>query len=460
MSSGYTGYLVVRLAPDVSLSTEAAADMHDLSALSRLAGFEPLAAALEQSGRPDTARLITTLTPADSLALEARARERGSIPRGSITSYWRVDARHVPDADELARRLRELPQVELVYRETSGSDPSVVAANDPLAVTQRYLDPPPHGINARWMWEQPHGTGTSVRFVDLEQGWLFNHEDLPVLTALFNVPREVNPSSVNHGTGVLGIVAAVDNDRGIVGIAPALRSISVASHFRPWTSSSGHVADAIQAVLPHLDAGDVLLIEWQTDDQMPAEADPAVWRLIRTASESGIIVVEAGGNGDLDLDNFAEFNPRDADSDSGAMIVGACHAALNRNGGHDRWLDSRVPPPIRRASNHGARIDCHAAGEHVVTLGATPAGPTSPPPVPKIDDYRADFGGTSAAAAIVAGAAALLQGMCKGVKNAPISPAVLRGLFRTLGTPQGMGRPGNIGVMPDLRKAAESLGLV
>ena len=280
------------------------------------------------------------------------------------------------------------------------------------------------------------------------------------MPALPGVGRDVNPASVNHGTAVMGIAVGVDNEVGIVGVAPTPAWVGVASHFRASDGTNGHVADAIAAVLASgaLAEGDVLLIEFQDGLNRPIETDPFVWIAIELATALGTIVIEAGGNGRVDLDTVPELNRLNpAFRESRAVIVGAGMSNLDATGAaHDRWVHPFIPGA---GSNFGSRVDCYAFGDNVVTAGpgATPAG-TLGGAQPK-NQYRSDFGGTSAAAAIVAGAAVVLQGMHKDVRGVPLGPREMRDALRTNGTPQGLAVPGHIGVMPDLKKAAMALGI-
>jgi Subtilase family len=132
---------------------------------------------------------------------------------------------------------------------------------------------------------------------------------------------------------------------------------------------------------------------------VPVEIEPAIAAIIRAMFASGMTVVEAAGNGRLDLDSFVDGNGRSVTraSDTGAIMVGAC---LDPGG----VFPCGFRPRQRAAfSNYGGRVDCYASGLGVMTTRTTGAGgPTAA--------YRG-FGGTSAAAAIAAGAAAALQGM-------------------------------------------------
>jgi subtilisin family serine protease len=327
--------------------------------------------------------------------------------------------------------------------------------------SQQYLDPAPMGVDARYAWGRADACGSSVGFVDLEAGWLFEHEDLPPITVLPGVCRDVDRDVVHHGTSVLGIVAGRHNNgHGIAGIARQPRRVAVASHFRRNLGTDTHVTDTIASLLPHMDAGDVLLLEWQDFHGRPPDIMPHIRDAVRAMSRLGVIVIECAGNGDgrepggrfgYDLDTFPVLNRTSpVFEDSGAVLVGACHSMLDDSGtGHDRWTH-----PIGAGSNFGSRVDCHAWGEHVVT-----AGPRRQGGVTRKNSYKGDFGGTSAAGAIVAGVAVVVQGMHIAQKHRPLSPLEMREALSTQGTPQGAGVPGHIGVMPDLKRAAAALGL-
>jgi hypothetical protein len=436
----------------------------DLRQLAREAGAVDVSRVLDDYPDCATERVVRSVRPERILELERSAIERGAFRSRSLASYWRIDARKIDARQELADRLSLTDSVERAYLEMRGSDPQVNAADDVFAALQLHLDAAPVGIDARWAWTQPNGSGTAVGFVDLEQGWILNHEDLPATVALPGVGQDVNPTSERHGTAVLGIVIGMDNTRGIIGVAPTPAWASVASHYRALDGTSEHVADAIMAILDSgaLKPGDVLLIEYQDPANFPAENNPIVWTAIDCATALDTVVIEAAGNGNTSLDTVPALNrdQRGTFKDSRAVIVGASHSTLDASGtGHDRWVlvsESQGP-----GSNFGSRVDCYAFGENVVTAGPTPnSGGTLGSGTLPTTQYRNDFGGTSAAAAIVAGAAVVLQGLYRSVMGTFLSPTQMRDALSSQGTPQGKGRLGHIGVMPDLKKAAHALSLV
>jgi hypothetical protein len=464
--------IVVRLKalPDPA----ADADVRDLRDFTKRRRFDDLRGVLDAAKVEAVGRLVTSLTVDDVLGFEDRAAKRQPAvplkgPQRSLTQYWRFAApTDEHDLEALVKKLNALDIVDTAYGDASGDrstpSPPILAGAppDPLVRSQYYLDPAPVGVDARFAWSRPDGGGASVGFVDLESGWLFSHEDLPPIATLDGVCRDIKHDMVHHGTSVLAIVAGRHgNGLGIAGIASHPRRVAVASHFRKALETDSHVTDTIASLLPHLEAGDVLLLEWQDFHGRPADVVPHIRDAIRVVSRLGAIVIECAGNGDAgkagfngyDLDKFDDLN-REANGfeDSGAIMVGACHAALDPTGqAHDRWIH---PSGVGMASNFGSRIDCHAWGEHVVTAGARrTAGPTHK------DSYKGDFGGTSAAGAIIAGVAVVLQGMHIAQKKRPLSPIEMREVLAANGTPQGTAVKGHIGVMPDLKKAAAALGL-
>ncbi|NEP19234.1 MAG: S8 family serine peptidase [Leptolyngbya sp. SIO4C1] len=263
-----------------------------------------------------------------------------------------------------------------------------------------------------------------------------------------------NPDAlaVDHGTSVLSIVAGVNNQLGGIGIAPNVETIRLASHYSASQQSSGHVADAITAIRDAgvLNPGDVLLLEVQRDT-CPVETDPADFDAIRLASSADITVVEAAGNGGYNLDtgmsavapptpenpNLCRLNPLDPDfEDSGAIMVAAAFA----DPPHPRYVDCGKGCD----SNYGHRINCYAWGELILAAAQTGAAGLGP--------YDDNFGGTSGAAAIIAGVALVVQGLHRAAHGgASLSNVLMRSRLSdpALGT---ISSSSGMGVMPDLRQ--------
>jgi len=65
--------------------------------------------------------------------------------------------------------------------------PLLVPETTRTSALEHFLDAAPHrAIDARWFWTQPDGDGAGMHFIDLEDGWLLGHEDLPAPKLIFN----------------------------------------------------------------------------------------------------------------------------------------------------------------------------------------------------------------------------------------------------------------------------------
>jgi hypothetical protein len=315
-----------------------------------------------------------------SLVKRATENDRTFCPP-DLLSYFIVDCPVGVRPEVLVKEFMSWQSVQTSYFDPPGSDPLVNPDDDPRYTSQGYLDPAPDGIDAEFAWPRAGGIGftggdgAGIRFIDMEQGWTLNHEDLNAHSASLLHGTLAN-SSRYHGTAVLGEVCAVDNTIGCVGIAPKITSVNVVSYYgssRP---------DAILAAITNLSFGDILLLEAQLDPYgtnvtwYPIEILDAEFDAIRLATALGIVVVEAGGNGNYstnvgnDLDSYTDaaghhiLNRGSAEfRDSGAIIVGA---------------GSSASPHIRMYySNYGSRVDCYAWGENVNSCYSNNVGSTT-----------------------------------------------------------------------------------
>lgn len=378
-------------------------------------------------------RLFNAVKPATlaTMVEEARNRDRTYKPPNFFT-YFVIDC-PAADPEGLARDLRQWPSVENAYFDPPGDDPAVNAGDDPRWPNQGYLDPAPDGIDAEFAWTFPGGDGAGQQFVDLEQGWTLNHEDLNAHGATLVFGTLVNTSRP-HGTAVLGEVCGVDNTLGGVGIAANLASVNVVSH----SGIVNTIPNAIVAALATLPFGGVLLLEVQINF-LPAESVQGNFDAIRLATALGIVVVEAAGNGGNDLDAFLDGGQQvlnrasGAFRDSGAIMVGAA--------------SSSTPHTRLSFSNFGSRIDCFAWGENVNTSSSTTTMPFS------LNGYTTTFNGTSSASPIITGAALLVQGLAEANLGYRFSPRQVRTLLGDSATGTASNNPtvDRIGVMPNLR---------
>jgi hypothetical protein len=392
-------------------------------------------------GRLTLTRLITAVPPGrlQEIVEQAAEHDKSYRPHNFFT-WFTIDTPDGLRSEDFARILMGWEIVETAYSDAPPIDPfPVTPGDDPRSANQGYLDPAPDGVDAEYAWTVAGGDGAGQRFIDLEQGWTLDHEDLVGLgpTLLFGTLVD---SSRSHGTAVFGEVFAVDNTLGCVGIAPGLASADATSH----SGSFSNVSSAIVAAIDTIDFGHVLLLEMQTVPATgvvfgaPIEILDDIFEAVRLATALGIVVVEAAGNGSNDLDavnNLAGkqvLNPASADfRDSGAIIVGAA--------------SSTVPHTRMNFSSYGSRVDCYAWGENVDTTSSNSTGSTTL--------YTSTFGGTSSASPIIAGAALAVQGILEASGGYRLSPVQMRDVLSATATGTASATPATdlIGVMPDLR---------
>ncbi len=366
----------------------------------------------------------------------------------------------LPTSDPLVTRivlqnLSILESVEAVYAQPRSSEadlPPTTTIN--LVANQRYRDPAPVGIGAEHAWSFPGGRGDGSRVIDIEASWHLEHEDLPGRDFYRNGTWT---GAEEHGTAVLGVLVASENSFGITGLVPHAdygAGAKVTAHASGDFGLAFGVPAAILNAIGALRRGDVILVEQHAPgpdsgrscpcnceqfEFVPQEYYQADFDAIRAATARGIIVVEAAANGSMNLDSpiyDGRFNR--SVRDSGAIMVGA-----SAGGG------SLMPACF---SSFGSRVDVHGWGGGVATLGY---GRFKANGEDERQWYTDDFGGTSSASPIVAGAVCSIQGIRRARGLPLLGPVDMRRLLRLTGTPQANASI-QIGPLPNLQRALDS----
>lgn len=359
---------------------------------------------------------------------------------------------------DTARTIRALASLGVVEHVHAVDLPVAPPATPKFISSQGYLNPAVSGLDAKYAWSQYANHGEGIRFADLEYTFNADHAEFPVITVVGATPQDPGFGD-SHGTAVLGIVASQDNGWGVTGIC------SNASFYFAGTFTDGiwNIAGAITNCAAIFDAGDVLIIEQQVagplydgtsqNGLVPVEWDIATYNAIVNAVGSGIIVVEAAGNGAQDLDAAIYSQGNDGhwpflpEHDSGAIIVGAGAVPGGSTADRSRlWF-----------SNWGSRINVQGWGEKVTTTGYgdlySVEGPNK--------YFTSAFNGTSSATPTVAGICTLLQSVAKSRPGGPLAPELLRSTLMATGSPQTSGAnplSQHIGPRPNLKAAAIDLG--
>lgn len=287
------------------------------------------------------------------------------------------------------------------------------------------------------------GAGVSIH--EVEYGWRNTHEDL-VDVDLHPEPAQTVAAAAfemglapEHGTATVGMLVAPHNDYGIDGMVPDAALYT----YPEWTEEGGlRRTEAIAAAVAQAAPGDIVMLQMQaqhppTGQFGPAELEPDVWMLTRMATDAGVVVIAAGGNGALDLDGV-DAQDYAALGDSGAILVGAGSP------------EDRVALPF---SSHGNRVDLQGWGASVLSLGYGDFERLGD------DDnqaYTDTFEGTSSALPMVVSAAALLIEAFVAVEGSPPDPLDVRRLLVATGRAQGDGV--HVGPLPNVSEAIAWVG--
>ncbi|HGJ5856906.1 S8 family serine peptidase [Arsenophonus nasoniae] len=294
------------------------------------------------------------------------------------------------------------------------------------------------GIDIEYAWSLGI-TGQGIRCADIEGGFDFNHVNLQ-RKSFINLSPEY-PFKNEHGTAVAGIMYAKDMGLGIKGL------VHGADIFYGVSEAPAGRVNGIAKALKYLRPGDIFIYELQSmgprNKYVPADYQKAVWDITKAATDAGIIVIMAAGNGAEDLDHklYNEYRNRNDDGDNGAIRVGA---------GDKKYL---IPTDF---TTYGSMIHVQGWGLNVVTTGYNDLYDSG-----EHNNYTHTFSGTSSATPIVASAVVAIQSWYKQHIGDVIKPKDMRALLIETGTPQGFHQTSNrwlnIGPLPNVRRAINTL---
>jgi len=426
--------------------------------------------ALRRAGNPesvqameDLKRLTPSMRPLVAVSPMSRSVEDiEALERHNLLRYYQIPAEALQgvDAEALVAQLLSNPLVDSAQIEPvpmsmkEGADSGAEPANSIAGISdftecaptngrncQSYMGPAaPYaawklgGINAFEAQRLTGHYGNNVRLFSNEiEHWDYDHIDLP---KPFMVHNGANAVTGSHDTMSAGIMFGQNNGFGITGMVP--------------NAQAGYTKYSVAGMvdLRHvLRAGDVLQIgvhyKWgngcgpNVTCYLPVEHVDAVFDAISyLVQEKGVHVILAAANGNANLDDpwFKGRYDRRV-RDSGSIYVGAANPASGARAGF---------------SEYGSRVDVFSWGGQVATTTWADG---------KHDLYTMNYSGTSSANPIIAGGVAWLQSLARerGLGNIP--PQTMRQILVDSGNPLPVVDPvRNIGVQPDLVRAAELLG--
>jgi subtilisin family serine protease len=216
-------------------------------------------------------------------------------------------------------------------------------------------------------WKKTRGEGVKIGVLDT--GCDLDHPDLK--SNLLPGINFVNPSSDpwddnSHGTHVSGIIAAENNDIGMVGVAPAAKIVPIKVLDR---QGNGSLSDVAQGIRWAVDVGGVDLICMSLGSASPVQE---VRNSIKYAQSKGVVCFVAAGNAGLTKSIFYPANYPET------IAIGSIDENLGRSS----------------FSNTGENLDFMAPGNKIFST------------VP--DNWYAVLSGTSMAAPFAVGVGALL----------------------------------------------------
>lgn len=239
---------------------------------------------------------------------------------------------------------------------------AVVPNNDPFYSTVQWA---PQSVEAPSAWAAGW-TGLGVRVAVIDGGIFARHLDLagaidvaasrsfvaPVVGGTNNACRvrfDCDVGGFWHGTHVAGIIAARDNTRGIVGIAPESTIVGV----KALHNGSGSFGSVISAILYAAGEGRANVINmslgalFAKNEPGASELRNALSKAVKEASKTALVVV-AAGNDALSLDGSnltvvpAESGPAMAVSATGPFGFGYNASNFTRFSSYSNWGNSLV----------------------------------------------------------------------------------------------------------------------
>lgn len=247
-------------------------------------------------------------------------------------------------------------------------------------------------INAEEAWSLTKGKSNIVVAV-IDNGVEKTHEDLTKCLAdgytIHNTTSKGSPLAdyEYHGTACAGIIAADDNDLGIIGVASGVSILPVNIVLNSFIDSNIYDSDVANAILWAYPKCDVMSLSWGWPESIEIENAITTARL-NGRNGKGCVIVAASGNSSTSLQVVDVAFPANV---NGVIAVGA----MDKYGG------------VCEYTQRGDSLDLLALSGYnennvIVTTDRMGVNGNT------ISNYIYNFNGTSAACPQVAGVAALM----------------------------------------------------
>ncbi|MGB8651835.1 MAG: S8 family serine peptidase [Mycobacteriales bacterium] len=366
------------------------------AALGGLACFAPSAALAAPADRGPVAQYVVRAHPGRLATLDATVREVGTVVRqvrlidADVARLRRVDAERLASDPRVASITRDVS----VHLASAGAEPT-----GPTATLGEVADDIGAGeLRARGIT----GDGVDVALVDSGVTPVAGLSGLkvvsgPDLSTDSQEPSANHADGYGHGTHMAGIIAGDDPASGVTGVAPGARLVSVKVADSQGNTDVSQVIAGIDWVVQHAHTDGlnvrVLNLSFGTDSDQSYVTDPLAFAA-EQAWRAGIVVVTSAGN--LGLHAHGLTDPA---SDPYVLAVAAADTTgdVTQVAGFSSRGDGRRNPDVTAPGVHIASLE--PSGTVIDRQFGTQA---------RTADGGFKGSGTSQAAAVVSGAAALL----------------------------------------------------
>jgi subtilisin family serine protease len=314
----------------------------------------------------------------------------------------------------------KLSDLARYWPKTTGSRGAVRALPPDQRQGEQWAVGPSSLLDLPGAWQLSQGAGVTVAVVD--SGTRLDHPDIApnVWTNFGEVPgngvdddhngfvddvhgadlttiaaRQDLSDGNGHGTHVAGIIAAAANGRGVVGVAPRAKIMTVKVLDAQGHGTTGAVADGIRYAV----ANGARVINLSLKSDAP---DPRVDAAIAAAQTAGALVVVAAGNDGIDIDRAPSY-PASVPAPN-LLAVAATAPAEGRG--------------LAEFSNYGTlSVQLAAPGEEILSTAS--------------DGGYVVESGTSMASPMAAGVAALMAGANPRIGGVELRSLLLQSATRS-----------------------------
>jgi Subtilase family len=277
--------------------------------------------------------------------------------------------------------------------------------------------------------------GNGIKLIDVEKSWLPNHTEYTIPSS--NIIGLISTAAQNkkHGSMVLGILKGTRDIRNFSGIAHDANIFLASENYNIVNAINSAIDISTGPASGPLELGNVILLEMQIltniydkskskmgkKSNFPLDYSKTINSLLKQADCLNTIIIEAAGNGSVNLDNYF-FDSSSSLIKTNALMVGSTNFTT----------PLPTPPQTQKGnSNYGNIVNTFAWGQNIWTTSYDDTTNSTDGP------YNM-FENTSASSAIIAGIATYIQSAYKQrYPGEYITPAQMKALLKNNNNPIG-----------------------